>query len=187
MAKEPNPVNPDVTPAAAPQGMTREELFEALSLLMQRTGQSAAPTTEELSAIVATATAEAIEKTSGPGWDLAKFPNISTFNPLGEKDHPREELVGQIYWAGHELQKEELTAQEIALLNQIKPGRYQVGDVIVTVLNLTPGVPDARRLAVVFPFKSPDERAMLPRGTRRVSGMVLMLQEMLDPSLAVSA
>lgn len=99
-------------------------------------------------------------------------PNVSVFNPLGEREHPRPRIAGEIFWLGTKLHEDELTATEIGLLNRLKPGLYHGGQWKVTDQAQGTG---ARNLLVWFPNETDDDRSNLtPNG----GGMVAMLEEM---------
>ena len=83
---------------------------------------------EAISTIAAKAATTASETLKDQWWNEAKYPNISAFNPAGEKAHPRPELKGDVYWAGYLLRGDELTREEIDLLNQVQPGSYRMRD-----------------------------------------------------------
>jgi hypothetical protein len=59
-------------------------------------------------------------------YENAFAPDISTYNPRGERDFPRPELVCRMIYVGFKLAKEALTVEEIELLNQMKAGDYRV-------------------------------------------------------------
>ena len=110
------------------------------------------------------------------------YPGISAFNPEGELKNPRPELKGDIFWTGYLLRGDELTRKEIDLLNQLQPGDYEVGRggegmVPFRVRNLDPGSRDSRRLLVLFPCTTQDQRSELPT-------MVEMLTQVLQPTAA---
>lgn len=50
----------------------------------------------------------------------AFHPDISSFNPDGEKDHPRPALRRKTLWIGVPLQRDELTKEEITLFNSVE-------------------------------------------------------------------
>lgn len=120
----------------------------------------------------ADAAADVFEKTSGQWWDLRKFPQVSAFNKAGEKDHPKDDLRGEIFWVGYRLHKDELTPTEIGLLNRLQPGAYHAGEWIVR--DLLPDVPNTRKLLVLFPCKDEASRLALP------PSMTRMLREMVE-------
>jgi hypothetical protein len=53
-------------------------------------------------------------------------PEVSHYNPLGERDNPRAELKCKMVWVGYSMTKEALTREEVNLLNQVEPGDYRV-------------------------------------------------------------
>lgn len=97
-------------------------------------------------------------------------PNVTAFNPKGERDHPRPNIDGEIFWLGTRLHKEELTEAEILLLNRLKPGLYHGGQWKVT--DQAPGT-GTRNLLIWFPNEEQDDRSNLP------PSMVAMLEEMI--------
>lgn len=48
-----------------------------------------------------------------------QHPDVSVFNPQGERDHPRGRLKCKMFWVGYELERDALSAEEIDLLNRI--------------------------------------------------------------------
>ncbi len=90
-------------------------------------------------------------------------PDFSTLNPLGEKDHPRDELRFPMTWVGHKLKKEGLSREEITLLNTIKPGTYRVTKAdgsrikfdVVAKEDVHGGI---ERISIHFPCKSVEDR-----------------------------
>lgn len=94
-------------------------------------------------------------------------PGISVYNPQGERDHPHPDLKCKIFWCGYPEQKETLTGEEIALLNQLdEPGEFLFhktdGSVEKAIVS---GEKDARgqwvRLLINFPCQG-DNRHNLP-------------------------
>lgn len=120
----------------------------------------------------AKAAAAAVQSVQERWYDERKYPMKSVFNPAGDLEHPRPDLTGEIYWVGTLLNKAELTTDEITLLNRLEPGLYHKGK--WTVTNLEPGNPDKRRLLVLFPCSTIDQRNDLPRS------MTAMLREMVE-------
>lgn len=90
-------------------------LMERLVAVMERvaSGQQAS----------ANATADAIRKSQDPSNMFA--PNVSVFNPRGERDHPRPQLKCKMFlpW---EAEVESLTREEIELLNLLESGEYYI-------------------------------------------------------------
>ena len=137
---------------------------------------------EAISTIAAKAATTASETLKDQWWNEAKYPNISAFNPAGEKAHPRPELKGDVYWAGYLLRGDELTKEEIDLLNQVQPGSYRMrdrggNDQPFIVRDLDPTVRGSRRLLILFPCTDTDQRHNLPT-------MVEMLTQVLQPVAA---
>ena len=167
----------DQKPAEAP--ITRDELLSVVRELVAKDQLTA----DKIRDLVTTTTIEAYDKTSGKFWDERNFPRISAFNPLGDREHPRDQIIGEVFWLGHLLQREELTQPEIALLNQLEPGRYGPEGSWV-VIDRSPGSRDRskRSLLVLFPCKDEDARMRLPQGDflGRRSGMEQMLELMVQ-------
>jgi hypothetical protein len=161
MAKD-EPQKPQAAaPALGEQPITRDELFTLVQALVANQSLTA----DKVREIATQATLDAYDKTSGKNWDIKNYPKISQFNPLGEKDHPRDRLVGEVFWLGFKLSEAELTQGEIALINQIEPGLYGPDGTWV-VKDMQPGTTDRskRKLLVIFPNKDEDARSRLPQG-----------------------
>ena len=124
-----------------------------------RTAQANNGLTKELVESIAGAIANAASP-----FENRHFDPTSVFNPLGDVSHPRDDLRGDVYWAGFLLTPATMTRREIELTNQLSPGVYNGG--AWRVINLEPGVPNLRRLLVLFPCTSVDQRNDLPRGTK---------------------
>lgn len=131
---------------------------------------------EMVATMTAKAAAQAAAAVQEKWYDERKYHRISAFNPLGDLEHPRPDLAGEIYWVGTLLRGDELTGEEIDLLNRLEPGLYHKGQ--WTVTNLEPGNPDKRRLLVLFPCSTVDQRNDLPRT------MAAMLREMVEGVIA---
>src|ERR1041385_2879316 len=169
MAKDEQKAPPtQETPVPTAPGLTRDDLLAVVRELVAGNRLDASAIAE----VATKAGADVFEKLSGQWWDVRQYPGISVFNPLGEKNHPRRELVGKVFWLGYLLHKDELTAPEIELVNQLQPGIYHNGS--WSVINLRPGVANTQELLVLFPCKDPDARANLPRS------MTEMLREMVE-------
>jgi hypothetical protein len=147
--------------AATEAPVTREELLTLVQALVA----SNSLTADKVREIATAATIDAYDKTSGKNWNIADYPRISHFNPRGDKDHPRDRLIGEVFWLGFKLSEAELTQGEIALVNQLEPGLYGPDGTWV-VKDMQPGTNDRskRKLLVIFPNKDEDARARLPQG-----------------------
>lgn len=134
----------------------------------------------QMGTLNADAIAEIAAKASATAAGVIKDPPYhgkSPFNPEGDLASPRPELWGDIYWAGYLLRGDELTRQEIELLNHLQPGDYEIRsrsatDLPFKVRDLDPGSKDSRRLLVLFPCTTADQRHDLPT-------MVEMLSQVL--------
>lgn len=96
-----------------------------------------------------------------------EYPAISPLNPLGEREHPRPEIDGEVFFVGWRMDAKAHTLEEIELINQVKPGVFYVkgmtGDQVrVDVIDMEPGLEGHRKLFIRLPHTTPDERARLP-------------------------
>jgi|MudIll2142460700_1097286.scaffolds.fasta_scaffold464496_1 hypothetical protein len=127
---------------------------------------------DELAEVVAKATASATQTLKDQWWDEKLYPEISVYNPLGEKDHPRPEIEGEVYWAGAMLRKTFLTREEIELINRLQPGEFWFtgnddARLLLRVVNLEPSGSNQRRLNVILPgLSDPNVRTNYPSMTR---------------------
>jgi hypothetical protein len=92
-------------------------------------------------------------------------PEISDYNPLGERDNPRDELRCKMIWVGFKLTKAGLSKDEIALLNEVSnfPGEYRVtkadGSLIdFTVTAKTNRAGQTEAVTFHFPCKAVEDR-----------------------------
>lgn len=139
--------------------------FDQLLQLVRTAASAGTMDAEAIAAIAAKASASAAELLH-PTREIP-YPGISPFNPEGSLAHPLPELQGDIYWAGYLLRGDELTRQEIELLNQVQAGDYEIRsrsgtDLPFKVRDLDPGSKHSRRLLVLFPCTTADQRHDLP-------------------------
>lgn len=139
--------------------------FEQLLQLVRTAASAGTMDAEAIAAIAAKASANAAELLH-PTKDIP-YHGKSPFNPEGELANPLPELRGDIYWAGYLLRGDELKREEIELLNQMEPGDYEIRsrsgtDLPFKVRNLDPGSKDSRRLLVLFPCTTADQRHDVP-------------------------
>jgi len=181
MAKKPDQTEPDEQPFPQEQEVTLT--FSQLLELVRAGAQQGTLDAEMVATLAAKAAASATATVTNQDVnDFSRDPRKSVFNPLGERDHQNPSLKGDIYWAGYLLKGDELTRQEIELTNQLKPGHYEIqsrsgGMLPFTVTNLDPGSKDVRRLLVLFPCMTADQRYELPT-------MVEMLNQVLPVATA---
>ena len=127
--------------------------------------------------------AEATKKALRP--ENESHPGISVYNPEGERDHPTPDLKCKVFWCGYPEQKENLTATEVAVINQIEePGEFLFHRTDGSVEKATIEIErDARgtatRILVSFPCQGQNKHN-LPSKTA-------LLQEVLGQTAAVGA
>lgn len=161
-------------------------LTDAVAKLAQvAASQASQPTSvADLTKVMAAGVADANMK-ARQWWDELAFPDKSALNPKGEKDHPRPPLRRDVWWVGFHLSANELTREEIELLNLLSPGRYPLVDDMGTVVRrdffeIIPrdkNYPDGD-IHVSFPCKEEQDRLLLARMDRG-RGMVDILKQML--------
>ena len=165
------PKETDVTLSA---DLLKDVIKTAVSeAVAQATPQATSP--DDLADVVAKATAAATQTLKDQWWDERTYPEKSVFNPLGEKDHPRPEIHGEVYWAGAMLRKEALTLEEIELVNQLVPGDFWFtgnddSRMLLRVVNLEPAGSSQRRLNILLPgLVDPNVRSNYPSMKRILS------------------
>lgn len=107
----------------------------------------------------------------------ARHPDISAFNPQGERDHPKAKLRRKTFWAGIELHPDELTPLEVSLFNQVEHSCEARNGAWRAELRRT-AKDGQSELHIIFPCASVDDRMELP-------GMVLLMQELLGGAKSV--
>lgn len=105
----------------------------------------------------------------------ARHPDISAFNPKGERDFPRADLRRKTFWIGVPLVKDELTAEEIALFNGIDHNMTARGGQWTAEIKN-----GGTELHVNFPNATMDERMDLP-------SMRVLMTELIGGARSVSA
>lgn len=104
----------------------------------------------------------------------ARHPDVSAFNPKGERDFPRAELKRKTFWIGVPLVKDELTAEEIALFNSVDHDMTaRGGQWTASIKN------QGTELHINFPNATMDERMDLP-------SMRLLMAELVGGEQAVN-
>jgi hypothetical protein len=108
----------------------------------------------------------------------ARHPDVSAFNPLGERDHPRPAMRRKCFMSpGYELRAEELTREEIELLNSIEHNMEARSGSWRAELKRT-ATDGTAELHIQVPT-NPDDRADLPKG------LSLILRELVGGTAAV--
>lgn len=152
---------------------TANDIAAALMLAVEKM-TPAGLTGEQLEKILE-GTAKSTRKALKPENDTA--PDVSAFNPRGERDHPRPRLRRKTYWAGAELHHDELTLDEIELFNQVEHTVEARHGSWRAELKRT-GSDGTSELHVTFPCRNTDDRMDLP-------SMALMMRELLGGTKAV--
>jgi hypothetical protein len=132
--------------------------------------------TAEQLAEVLEGNAQATRKALRP--EIEHHPDVSAFNPKGERDYPRPQLNNKVIFCGMTLERDELTLGEIELFNKFthscvaRNGAWKA--------ELKPGVKGAKgELVISIPVASADDRMDLP------NGISLILTELLGGTKAV--
>lgn len=110
--------------------------------------------------------------------EVERHPDISDFNPKGERDFPRPKLLNKVIFGGMELHEDELKVGEIELFNRFthscvaRNGSWKA--------ELKPSVKGGRgELTISIPIATTDDRMELP------NGISLILTELLGGTKAV--
>jgi len=104
----------------------------------------------------------------------ARHPDVSAFNPDGERDNPRPELRRKTFWIGVPLIKDELTKAEIELFNKIEHNMTARGGQWTAEIKN-----NGQELHINFPNATIDERMDLP-------SMRVLMHELIGGDKAVS-
>lgn len=110
--------------------------------------------------------ARALKKQLYPQNDTC--PEISPYNPRGDRDHPRPPLKCAFFLGPYPLERDTLTLQEITLMNQLEPGNYEITKAdgqVVTFLVIPRFLMDGRtleRLTIGFPCADNEQRQNFP-------------------------
>jgi hypothetical protein len=170
MAKEKaNDTTPDTELAPADSNTA---LANALLTAMERLAppQQSGISKEDLAEVMES-NSEGMRRALKP--ENARHPDVSAFNPEGERDHPRPQLKRKTFWIGVPLQRDELTKDEIDLFNRIDhPMEARNGTWKAELRN------SGTELHITFPNATVDERMDLP-------SMKVLMHELIGGSRAV--
>jgi hypothetical protein len=169
MAKDTTTATTDPTSALA------DALLKIAEMTQRPTEQGF--TAEQLETVLAR-NAESTHKALRP--ENARHPDISAFNPEGERDHPRPKLVRKTFFAGMELHEDDLTATEIGLFNSFTHACVARNGQWRAEFRNTSKTGE-HELWIVLPVASVDDRMELP------NGMTLILRELLGGEKAVDS
>jgi hypothetical protein len=106
-------------------------------------------------------------------------PDVSVYNPRGERDHPRPRLICEMFLGPYPLEKDVLSVKEIELLNRLEPGLYDVtkADGMIVPFHVIPRMRvDGRtveRITIAFPCADDDQKQNFPP-------FAMMLREVVD-------
>ncbi len=171
MAKE----KPEQPIEDTPQQAQNDALADALLKIAEMSMSKGGGISKEDLAEVMQSNAEGMRKALKP--ENARHPDVSAFNPQGERDHPRPKLARKTFWAGTELHEDELTAEEIGLFNSFTHSTEAKNGTWIAELRRT-GKLGESQLHVSFPCAAMDDRMDLP------NGMNIMLRELLGGAQA---
>jgi hypothetical protein len=94
-------------------------------------------------------------KQTAPMKENKRHPDVSAYNPLGERDHPRPQLRRPVYFLGAQFEQQTLTLQEIETLNQIETSMESADGLSkATILRTQAG---GEILYISVPFKDFDD------------------------------
>jgi hypothetical protein len=113
----PSPVGP-----AAPASAIQLSIEQLEALLARVAGGARSPA--EATEVAAETYAFAMKKALRP--ENERHPDVSVFNPKGERDHPRPHLPCEYFYNQMPLDRNDLTVDELTLLLEVQPGRYAI-------------------------------------------------------------
>jgi hypothetical protein len=123
--------------------------------------------------------AQATRKALRP--EVERHPDISAFNPKGERDFPRPKLTHKVLFCGMELDEEELTLGEIELFNKFthscvaRNGAWKA--------ELKANVKGGKgELVISIPVATTDDRMELPNGISLILSELLGGEKAVDPA-----
>jgi hypothetical protein len=154
------------------------EIAAALLLAVEKMQPSQGLTAEQLTTILE-GTAQSTRKALRP--EIERHPDISDFNPKGERDFPRPRLVNKVIFGGMELHEDELKVGEIELFNRFthscvaRNGSWKA--------DLTPSVKGGKgELIISIPIATTDDRMELPNGISLILSELLGGEKAVDPA-----
>lgn len=111
-------VKTEPEPALAPQ-MTEDQFTRLLSAIRPASESGGGITVEQLAEVLDSQRKAGIRENP-------QAPMISIYNPDGDRDAPKKAFACPLYFCGYPLELECLDLEEVALLRQVKPGRFYV-------------------------------------------------------------
>ena len=158
---------------------TNDALAAALLKIAELTQQPREGLSAEQLKEILQSNAESTRKALKP--EIMSHPDVSVFNPRGERDHPRPKLVHKVIFCGMELDQEELTLGEIELFNKFthtclaRNGSWRA--------EVKPGAKGGKsELTISIPVATTDDRMELPNGISLILTELLGGEKAVDPS-----
>lgn len=163
------------TSTETPETNPSNDIAAALLLAVEKLQPAQGITAEQLQQILA-GNAQATRKALRP--ENERHPDVSDFNPKGERDFPRPRLTHKVFLGGMELDEDELKVGEIELLNAFthscvaRNGSWSA--------EVKPSAKGGKgTLTISIPVATTDDRMALP------NGLSLILTELLGGTKAV--
>lgn len=153
------------------------DLAEALLLAMGKMQPTGGLTPEQLKDILA-ANAESTRKALRPE---GPHPDISVFNPRGEREHPRPKLAHKVMFCGMELDEDELTLGEIELFNKFTHSCVARNGSWRADLKLS-AKGGKHELVIAIPVATSDDRMDLPNGISLILTELIGGEKAVDPA-----
>ncbi len=154
------------------------DIASALLLAIEKMQPQSGITADQLATILE-GNAQSTRKALRP--EVERHPDISDFNPLGERDHPRPRLLNKVIFGGMELHEDELKVGEIELFNKFthscvaRNGAWKA--------DLTPSVKGGKgELKISLPIATTDDRMELPNGMSLILAELLGGEKAVDPA-----
>lgn len=162
----------------APEQTMNTDVAAAILALAEKLQAPTGITKSDLQDVME-ANSEGVRRALKP--ENTRHPDVSAFNPLGERDHARPPLRRKTFMSpGYEVRADDLTLEEIDLLNafdhtvEARNGQWRA--------ELKRTSSDGQQeLHIVIPSNTVDERMDLPKS------MSLILRELLGGTQAVDA
>lgn len=155
------------------------DLAAAILLMLEKMQPAAAGLSADQLKEILSSNAESTRKALKP--ENAMHPDVSVFNPKGERDNKRDDLKHRVLFCGMELDKDELTVGEITLFNQFahscvaRNGSWKA--------DFTPNVKGGKaELVISIPVATADDRMDLPNGISLILAELLGGEKAVDPA-----
>lgn len=117
---------------------------------------------------------------------IAKYAAQTPWNPTGDKRRPT--LRRTVYMSGSRLREQLLSNEEIRLLNQIKPGKYN--DRRWLVIETDGGDAEGGAITILIPNRTPEDRVRLKGEAHSLTALLTKIieeQQANDPAVTRKA